>query len=206
MIVREGQIWRKISDVKNYHNLRLVECDIDYQVISEIDGIVKIKRIKDKSFYPYDLDKFEDDFIYIFTPGEKEEEQKTKIKIGDVVRIKQDPAYIEVIGYNEVLNLWYGKYYGGSLSGTFIDFDIKDVTSLLDGAAKEQKPKNKYHRDLKGVTVDVYDVLKAFEVTDPALQHLIKKALCAGLRGHKNKDQDLQDILDSAKRAVELNK
>ena len=69
----------------------------------------------------------------------------------------------------------------------------------------EQKPKNKYHRDLKGVTVDVYDVLKAFEVTDPALQHLIKKALCAGLRGHKNKDQDLQDILDSAKRAVELN-
>ena len=58
MIVREGQIWRKISDVKNYHNLRLVECDIDYQVISEIDGIVKIKRIKDKSFYPYDLDKF----------------------------------------------------------------------------------------------------------------------------------------------------
>lgn len=142
MIVREGQIWRKISDVKSYHNLSLVECDIDYQVISEIDAIVKIKRTKDKSFYNYDLDKFEDDFIYIFTPGEKEE---------------------------------------------------------------EQKPKNKYHRDLKGVTVDVYDVLKAFEVTDPALQHLIKKALCAGLRGHKNKDQDLQDILDSAKRAVELN-
>ena len=69
-----------------------------------------------------------------------------------------------------------------------------------------KKPKNKYHRDLKGVTVDVYDVLKAFEVTDPALQHLIKKALCAGLRGHKNKEQDLQDILDSAMRAVELNK
>ncbi len=143
MIVREGQVWRKISDVKNYHNLSLVECDIDYQVVLKIDGIVKIKRIKDKSFYNYDLDKFEDDFIFIFTPE-----------------------------------------------------DCKE----------EDKPKNKYHRDLKGVTVDVYDVLKAFEVTDPALQHLIKKALCAGLRGHKNKDQDLQDILDSAKRAVELNK
>ncbi len=204
MIVREGQVWRKISDVKNYHNLSLVECDIDYQVVLKIDGIVKIKRIKDESFYNYDLDKFEDDFIFIFTPDE--EEDKPKIKIGDVVRIKKDPAYIEVMGYNEVLNVWYGKYYGTSLSGPFIDFDIKDVISVLDGAAKEDKPKNKYHRDLKGVTVDVYDVLKAFEVTDPALQHLIKKALCAGLRGHKNKDQDLQDILDSAKRAVELNK
>ncbi|QDH85526.1 hypothetical protein [Proteus phage vB_PmiP_RS51pmB] len=68
----------------------------------------------------------------------------------------------------------------------------------------DDKPKNKYNRKCKGVTIDVYDVLKAFEVTDPALQHLIKKALCAGLRGHKNKEQDLIDILDSAKRALEL--
>ncbi len=83
---------------------------------------------------------------------------------------------------------------------------FNDSFIYITTPSKEDKPKNKYHRDLKGVTVDVYDVLKAFEVTDPALQHLIKKALCAGLRGHKNKDQDLQDILDSAKRAVELNK
>ena len=65
---------------------------------------------------------------------------------------------------------------------------------------------NKYSRQCKGVTIDVYDVLKAFEVTDPALQHLVKKALCTGLRGHKTREQDLQDILESAKRAVELNK
>lgn len=65
---------------------------------------------------------------------------------------------------------------------------------------------NKYNRQCKGVTIDVYDVLKAFEVTDPALQHLVKKALCAGLRGHKTMQQDLEDVLESAKRAVELNK
>ena len=63
---------------------------------------------------------------------------------------------------------------------------------------------NKYHRQLKGVTVDVYDVLKAFDVTNPALQHLIKKALCCGLRGHKDQAQDLRDIIDSAIRAKEL--
>lgn len=65
---------------------------------------------------------------------------------------------------------------------------------------------DKYNRKIKGVTVDVYDVLKAFDVTCPALQHLIKKALCAGLRGHKNRTQDLQDIVDSALRAQCLDK
>lgn len=56
--------------------------------------------------------------------------------------------------------------------------------------------------NLRVITVDVYRVLIAFEVTDPALQHLIKKALCAGLRGHKEKDQDLYDIIDSARKAL----
>lgn len=76
---------------------------------------------------------------------------------------------------------------------------------------------NKYQRKIIGIVetdtpndeigeviIDVYDVLKAFEVTNPALQHLIKKALCAGLRGHKNIEQDMQDIIDSAVRAKEL--
>lgn len=72
--------------------------------------------------------------------------------------------------------------------------------------ARNESCKDKYNRSCKGVTIDVYDVLQAFEVTNPALQHLIKKALCAGLRGHKDRQQDLQDIFDSAKRAIELEK
>ena len=53
------------------------------------------------------------------------------------------------------------------------------------------------------VSVDVYDVLAAYSVTDPALQHLIKKALCAGLRGHKDIRQDLEDICRSAEKALD---
>ncbi|HGV1838704.1 TPA: hypothetical protein ACNB31_003657 [Escherichia coli] len=64
---------------------------------------------------------------------------------------------------------------------------------------------NKYLHEIKpGVFVDVYDVLMAWNVTNPALQHLIKKALQAGERGHKSREQDLQDIIDSAIRAKEL--
>lgn len=64
---------------------------------------------------------------------------------------------------------------------------------------------NKYQREIKpGVFVDVYDVLKAFSVVNPALQHLVKKALAVGQRGHKDAAEDLQDIIDSAIRAKEL--
>lgn len=64
---------------------------------------------------------------------------------------------------------------------------------------------NKYLHEIKpGIFIDVYDVLMAWNVTNPALQHLIKKALQAGERGHKSHEQDLQDIIDSAIRAKEL--
>ena len=63
---------------------------------------------------------------------------------------------------------------------------------------------SKYTKHIHGVSVDVYDVLMAWGVTNPALQHLIKKALQCGQRGHKDNQQDLQDIIDSAIRAKEL--
>lgn len=64
---------------------------------------------------------------------------------------------------------------------------------------------NKYQREIKpGVLVDVYDVLAAWEVKNPALQHLVKKALQPGERGHKTLLQDLHDILVSSGRAIEL--
>ena len=72
---------------------------------------------------------------------------------------------------------------------------------------------SKYNRTIIGqnaegeaaaIKVDVYAVLEAFGVTDPALQHLVKKALCAGLRGHKDLETDLSDILASARRAVQM--
>lgn len=66
---------------------------------------------------------------------------------------------------------------------------------------------NKYEREVIGLdgtvtTIDVYRVLKAFKVESPQLQHLIKKALCAGLRGHKGERQDLLDIQESIESAI----
>lgn len=64
---------------------------------------------------------------------------------------------------------------------------------------------NHYKRDVSGIkTLDVYRLLEVFEVTCPVAQHVIKKALVAGQRGHKDVLRDWQDILDSAERKIEM--
>ena len=64
---------------------------------------------------------------------------------------------------------------------------------------------NKYLREIKpNVWVDVYDVLKAFEVTCPAMAHALKKGLAPGKRGVKSSVQDKQEAIDSIKRSIEL--
>lgn len=69
----------------------------------------------------------------------------------------------------------------------------------------EKQKRSKYHREIKpGVWVDVYDVIVAWAVSNPALQHLLKKALQPGERGHKTIEKDMQDIIDSAVRAQQI--
>lgn len=55
-----------------------------------------------------------------------------------------------------------------------------------------------------GLIIDVYDVLKAFNVTNPATQHAIKKLLASGQRGYKDTQQDLDEAIQSIQRAKEL--
>jgi hypothetical protein len=54
------------------------------------------------------------------------------------------------------------------------------------------------------IDVDVYDVLRAFNVTDPAIQHAVKKLLCTGIRGHKDSRQDLEEAIQSIERALDV--
>jgi hypothetical protein len=54
------------------------------------------------------------------------------------------------------------------------------------------------------ISVDVYDVLRAFSVTDPAIQHAVKKLLCTGIRGHKDSRQDLEEAIQSIERAWDV--
>lgn len=44
---------------------------------------------------------------------------------------------------------------------------------------------------------DVYDILEAFEVKSHRIGHAIKKLLCAGNRGHKDKRHDFLEAIQS---------
>jgi len=63
---------------------------------------------------------------------------------------------------------------------------------------------SKYQVNIKGTPCDVYDVLKAFDVRNPAIQHAVKKLLMPGKRGHKDKLQDLLEAKQSIVRAINL--
>ena len=69
---------------------------------------------------------------------------------------------------------------------------------------------NKYDRTIYGkygtgeCTVDVYRVLDAFDTGSAEIDHAVKKLLCAGNRGAKDKLQDLQEAIQSIQSAIDL--
>lgn len=91
----------------------------------------------------------------------------------------------------------------------FLD-SILDLWMEVEGGKEEEDFNNsgsKYLRKIMGAVnnqIDVYSVLKSFEVTCPARQHAIKKLLCSGLRNKGTTLQDLTEAMDAIKRAIQL--
>lgn len=65
---------------------------------------------------------------------------------------------------------------------------------------------NHYFKDVSKLdTIDVYRVLSLFNVTDPCIQHAVKKLLVAGGRGAgKDISRDIKEAIDSLRRWAEM--
>jgi hypothetical protein len=63
-----------------------------------------------------------------------------------------------------------------------------------------------YFKDVSGLThIDIYRVLDLFAVSEPCLQHAIKKLLVAGGRGAgKDPYRDVSEAIDSLERWREM--
>ena len=59
---------------------------------------------------------------------------------------------------------------------------------------------NHYFKPCPYDTLDVYRVINIFGVSDPCIQHALKKLLCSGVRGHKDQSKDIQDVIDTLER------
>lgn len=57
---------------------------------------------------------------------------------------------------------------------------------------------NPYLRDIRHLDeIDVYGILELYNVTDPYIQHAIKKLLVPGGRGIKTDEQDIREATNT---------
>lgn len=76
-------------------------------------------------------------------------------------------------------------------------------------AAAPQRLLNKYQREItnacgQSIVTDVYDILNAYTVTDPAIAHAIKKLLMPGQRGDKSIIADLNESIQAISRSLDV--
>lgn len=62
-----------------------------------------------------------------------------------------------------------------------------------------------YFKDVSHLqSIDVYRILALYGVTDPCIQHAVKKLLVSGGRGGKDYVQDLREAIDSIQRCLDM--
>lgn len=86
---------------------------------------------------------------------------------------------------------------------------VKDETPMpekLKNSDSHIKPKySHYLKDPTGYgAIDVYRLLRMFEVTDHEIGHAVKKLLVSGKRGAKGKRQDLIEAIDTLNRLLTI--
>ena len=85
--------------------------------------------------------------------------------------------------------------------------DYKIVDGILIRVDKEDKQQKHQHykKDVRHLDyIDVYRIIDLYELHDPCFQHALKKILVPGARGHKDLINDINDIIDTMQRKLEM--
>ena len=86
-------------------------------------------------------------------------------------------------------------------------YDYKIVDGILIRVDKEDKQQkhSHYKKDVRHLDyIDVYRIIELYELHDPCFQHALKKILVPGARGHKDLTKDINDIIDTMQRKIEM--
>lgn len=76
---------------------------------------------------------------------------------------------------------------------------INDKIATAEVARQEEKHSH-YKKDVSHLNIiDPYRIADLYAL-HPCADHIMKKSLCAGSRGHKDMLRDIQDIIDTAER------
>lgn len=74
---------------------------------------------------------------------------------------------------------------------------------LITESSEENTKYKHYKYSFKGIKLDPYRILSVYGITCPAQQHAIKKLLRAG-NSVKDLKQDIQEVIDTLKRKLEM--
>ena len=128
---------------------------------------------------------------------------------------KREQPFLYVLYYEEDENAWVlgsemqasgGDYF---LASDFEPYDpVAEILEIGGQLLAINPASSKYNREILGLDgrkalVDVYRVLVAFDITDPELQHALKKLLCLGIRGKGDYRQDLEEAVLSLNKLQE---
>lgn len=115
------------------------------------------------------------------------------------------PVNGDRVGIQEGGWAWFNGDAGMALTHSLHDpITRADWQDARNGVVESTPAPNKYQRTVPSTTIDVYDVLHAYNVTNPATQHAVKKLLQPGNRGHKDTLTDLREALASIQRAIQI--
>lgn len=79
-----------------------------------------------------------------------------------------------------------------------------DVAETKENKINDDKHSH-YKRDVSKLDyIDVYRIIDLYQLNDPCFQHALKKILVPGERGHKDLKKDIQDIIDTMQRKLEM--
>ena len=110
------------------------------------------------------------------------------------------------VAFSEFLNTCQICQHQKNLRDKEIEEKFKKSLRTIVNTAESVKQKHAhYYKDVSHLSqIDVYSVCRLFGVTDPAISHAVKKLLCLGQRGHKDKATDMQNVIDTLQRWQEL--
>lgn len=120
------------------------------------------------------------------------------------------PEITLAVGINSDAVNHFLEYVGDAVASNEISpVAAVKLEELLKGVTVVTAPTRKHSHYYKDVShlkdIDVYRVLKLFNVTDPCVQHAVKKLLVAGGRGAgKDIERDLREAADSINRALQM--
>ena len=132
-------------------------------------------------------------------------------KYEDEPLIKTNSMFIADIGHQKLVQVGIEGRTRDDWKESLINLETHDY-KIIDGILirvdkedKQQKKHQHYKKDVRHLDyIDVYRIIDLYELHDPCFQHALKKILVPGARGHKDLTKDINDIIDTMQRKLEM--